>query len=620
MVKLSPTSSVPRPQSFVKYGLNWNSITSDAYIEIRMIQKGGRWKTSNKKVIGRGLTFHFMELIKCLWPDIVFHKWNRRIIKAFLKYRTICIIGPASSGKTNTAALCVLADWYCFPAHTTVICCSTTRERLEDRVWGEIKKLHRQAKARYDWLDGNLIESRQRIVLSDKDEASEGRDFRNGLVGVPCLKGQNFQGIGEFAGVKNKRVRLLGDELSLLPRAFVDSISNLDKNPDFKAVGLGNVKETTDALGVLAEPAASLGGWDSGIDQTPETKEWEIRRPNGICIQLVGSDSPNLDGKLGIPLITQEQIDRDVAFYGKDSLWFTMMDQGMMPRGQGSRRVLTRTFCERHHAFDQPLWADTNRTKIGCLDAAYRAVGGDRCVFGELQFGYEVQPVEEASASAIINQNSAMRMQKQILAVVDLVIVPILLTSGIAREPEDQIVQFVMEQCARRGIPPENFFFDSGMRSSLVTSFGRLWSPAVTGLDFGGKPTGRPVSSGIDVICADYYSKFVTELWFSVRLIVEADQLRGMTEELMLEGASREWKMVAGNKTEVESKKEMKLKTGRSPDLFDCLVCGVEGARRMGFSISHQRVSLPEREDNSWKRDLREQSHQFWQGKQLTYK
>lgn len=595
-------------------------MTSDVWIEMSMIRKGGRWKQKSGATYGKGTYFHFKELIKLLWPEVVFHKWNERIIKAFLKHRNIVIIGPASSGKTHTAAVCVLAEWYCFPSATTVICCSTTRERLEDRVWGEIKKLHRLAKERFPFLNGNLIEGRQRIVLDNKNEASEGRDFRNGLVGVPCKKGQNFVGLGDFAGLKNKRVRLLGDELSLLPKVFVDSISNLDKNPDFKVIGLGNPKETTDALGVLAEPAPDIGGWESGIDQSPVTKEWSTRRPNGVCIQLVGSDSPNLDGKLGIPLITQEQIDRDVAFYGRDSLWFTMMDQGMMPKGQGSRRVLTRTFCMRHRAMEEPMWLDTNRVRIGALDAAYRAIGGDRCVFGELQFGYEISKPEETSASAIINQGSGRGNGRQILALVDVVIVPIVYASNVVKEAEDQIVEFCMEQCARRNIPPQNFFFDSGMRSSLITAFTRKWSTAVNAIDFGGAPSNRIVSAGIDVSCSDYYSKFVTELWFSVRLIIEAEQFRGMTEEVMMEGCQREWGLVSGNKIEVETKKDMKLKTGRSPDLFDMLVTGVEGARRLGFKIQSIMVSDSKRANNTWKTELRQKASEFWKKGQLTYK
>jgi hypothetical protein len=31
----------------------------------------------------------------------------------------------------------------------------------------------------------------------------------------------------------------------------------------------------------------------------------------------------------------------------------------------------------------------------------------------------------------------------------------------------------------------------------------------------------------------------------------------------------------------------MKLRLGRSPDLFDMLVVGIEGARRLGFPVGH---------------------------------
>lgn len=116
-----------------------------------------------------------------------------------------------------------------------------------------------------------------RIVTDARGGAeSEGRDFRNGIIGVPIKRGTDFVGIGDFVGLKNKRVRVVADELSLLPAAFIHMISNLDKNEDLRVVGLGNPKETMDALGLLAEPAASLGGWDSGIDQTPKTKRKSV--------------------------------------------------------------------------------------------------------------------------------------------------------------------------------------------------------------------------------------------------------------------------------------------------------------------------------------------------------
>lgn len=607
------------------YGLWWPLTVHPAQIEIDMIRNGGKFLKKDGTYAGNGLVFHYRRLQELLWPkEKVWHRWNIMELECYVKYRTICELGPASSGKTNSAATNSLTDFYCYPECTTVLICSTTRERLEDRVWGEIKKYHKLAKSRVGWLPGNLIEGRQRLVTDHKSAAADGRDFRNGVIGVACKKGSDYVGLGDFIGIKNKRVRLVGDELHLLPRVFVDAISNLDKNPDLKVVGLGNPKETTDALGILAEPAANLGGWESGIDQTPKTKTWPTRRPEGICIQLCGADSPNLDGKLPIPLITQAAIDRDVAFYGKDSLQFTMMNMGMMPRGQGSRRVITRQMCIKNKATEQPIWRDEQRTKIGFLDAAFRGVGGDRCVFGYIEFGAEALPGdEEPVISAIMDRRTDAPNRRQLLHLVELSIVPIKVIGTIGapvNEVEDQITEYCMQACNLRGIPAANFFYDSGMRTSLVTSMTRLWSIETNPIDCGGTPSERKVSEGIEVLCKDYYSKRITEFWYSVRLIIEAQQFRGMTEDVMLEGCSREWRTVGNNKIEVETKDEMKEKTGRSPDLFDALAIGVEGARQRGFHIGSlvkketRRRGLPD-----WRTDLRVKAKELLRSKELNY-
>lgn len=523
-----------------------------------------------------------------------------------------------NSGKTLSASLCVLMDYYCFPTQTTVICCSTTRERLEDRCWGEIKSLHKRAKQRFPTLPGYLIQSRQRIITNNRDDGNDGQDFRNGLVGVPALAGGSYVGLGSFVGLKNKRVTLLGDELSLLPKSFVDGISNLDKNDKFLCIGLGNPKDITDALGVLGEPAAHLGGWDGGIDQSPFTKVWETRRPQGVCLQLVGSDSPNLDGKLGIPLLTQEQIDRDVAFYGKDSLWYTMMNAGCMPRGQGSRRVLTRQECDKHGAAKAPVWKDSNRVRGASLDAAYGGVGGDRCVLTFWEFGEEIQqtpPNEPVNISTFVNQPAPPGNKRQIFAVTETMMVPI--KNDLGETPTDQIAMFCMKESEKRGVPPENFFYDSGMRTALVQAFARLWSKYTNSIDCGGKPTERKVSADIDVRCCDYYSKFITELWFSVRMTVLSAQFRGLGEDALMEFSSREWTMVGANKTEVEPKDKMKQKMGRSPDLADCIAIALEGARQRGFVI--RRLESPKEyvRDDRWKREAADKAKGFWKSGQM---
>jgi hypothetical protein len=604
-----------------KYGLWWPATKDPLSLEMDMVLQGGRWKKRQSEgFAGEGLFYHFKQCITLCWPWVKWHVWADLQLKCYLEYRLIGQMGPASTGKTFIPSACVLMDYYVFPWCTTVLVTSTTRESLEMRILGEIKKLHRDAHNRYEWLPGNLIEGRQRIVTDDRSIAAEGRDFRNGLVGVATKKGQAYQGIEEFVGIKNKRLRMVGDEMSFLPRVFVDSISNLNKNTDFKGVFSGNPKDVTDALGVICEPAAHLGGWDGGMDQQGGTKTWETRFPRGVCIQLVGTDSPNLDGNLGIPLITQKQIDDDIAFYGQDSLQFTMMDLGRMPRGQALRRVITRQMCLKFHAMEEPVWKDSNRIKIAFMDAAYRGVGGDRCVLGFLEFGEEaVGATAEEMVSAIVTQKVTQKSNNQILSLIETMLVPV--SSNINEIPEDQIVNFVKEQCEKRNIPPENLYFDSTGRGSLMNAFGRLW-PIPTGIEFGGQGSERKVSADIDVICKDYYSKYVTELWFNVSYTIQSGQFRGMTEEMMQEGCFREWGFVGagrGMKIEVEPKDKMKLKSGRSPDLFDALCCGVEGARRRGFIIKKQHAVQGKRVDRNWKSDLKKRAQEHWHGNQLNY-
>jgi hypothetical protein len=589
--------------SVMLYNLRWSRFEHPVSVEATMVRRGGSWKKRDGSIAGNGLEFHFKRFISLVWNDHLWHRWNEMELDAYLNYRIIGEMGPASSGKTRSAAIHNLADYYIWSECTTVLVSSTEREMLEMRIWGEMKKLHREAQAKFPQIiPGKLIESRQRIVSSMDAAFAEGRDFRNGICGVPLKKGGNYQGLGSMAGIKNKRVRLVADELHLCPRVFIDAISNLNKNPDFKCIGLGNPKDTTDALGILCEPAAHLGGWDGGIDQANGAKTWPTRFDRGICIQLDGEDSPNLDGQLGIPLITQGAIDADIQFYGKDSLQFTMMNKGRMPRGQGLRRVITRQMCLKFGAMEEAVWRDENFTKIGFCDAAYGSVGGDRCVFGWLQFGNDVNG-------------------RQILELKETMLVPV--SVNVDETPEDQIATFCKAQSEQRGIPPTQFGFDSTGRGSLMAAFARIWSAYVVGVEFGGKPSERPVTwipLAQKVLCCDYYSKFVSELWYSVRLTIESRQFRGMTEEMMAEGCMREWGLVSSNKVEVEPKEKMKIKCGRSPDLFDGLVTGVELARRHGFVISLALAKAEQRRDDTWKDIYRERMARLEANHRLTYK
>jgi hypothetical protein len=246
-----------------------------------------------------------------------------------------------------------------------------------------------------------------------------------------------------------------------------------------------------------------------------------------------------------------------------------------MKIGSLARRVITRDLCRKFGALEDVIWdGEVPLIRLASLDAAY---DGDRCALTAGELGREIET------------------GKLVLRVSEPVIVPISPNSD--KIPEDQISEFCKTHCEARDIPPQNFGHDSTGRGSLGTSLARIWSAKCHPIEFGGNPTPRPVSLDLYIKdektqemrlkrCDEHFSKFVSELWYVVRMAIESQQLKNLSEEVMDEGCLREFSMVKGNRIEVEPKKKMKERIGRSPDLFDSLAILVEMARRLGFQIS----------------------------------
>jgi hypothetical protein len=156
-----------------------------------------------------------------------------------------------------------------------------------------------------------------------------------------------------------------------------------------------------------------------------------------------------------------------------------------------------------------------------------------------------------------------------------------------------------------------------------------VWSAYVTPVEFGGKPTDRVVSTSLQIRdkdtqqmrlkrCDEHYSKFVTELWFSTRYVIEARQMRELPENVMDEGCRCEWKMVHGDKIEIETKEDMKERLNVSPDLFDAFVTALEGARRLGFQIANVNTSAT-KVDDGWKNILKDRAKRLRTAHAMNY-
>lgn len=368
---------------------------------------------------------------------------------------------------------------------------------------------------------------------------------------------------------------LISHNCQFMKPPFMGALANLDKG-DFKCVAVGNPIGQGDPLDKMAEP---VEGWDS-LGEVTKTRVWK-NKFSGVTINLVGTDSPNFDKDTKDKyhyLLNADDVQRVKERYGPDSMEFWSQIMGVRKAGLDARRVLTRILCERNDAFKSATWDGTDTlTKIYALDAAF---GGDRCIGGMIEFGREV------NGQVVIRVDVPKEYQIAISS---------------QETPEEQIARQSKADIDALGIPSAHYYFDAGMRATLATELSKVLGNDVNAVNFQGNATARPVSSEDFVFdektqskrpkrCDEHYSKFVTELWFSVRYAVLSRQIRELPQEVAEEFYMREWIKVKGDRYEIESKADMKERVGYSPDKADWLSIAVEGARRQGFMVERLRV------------------------------
>lgn len=603
--------------TFVRYNQSWKNDAHPLEIEMECIRRGGKWTNKAGVQCGMGKPFHFEEMRKIIHPEMdgeaEGQRWYTLCRDQILANRVTVLLGPGSSGKTNSAAWIGLYKYWCDPENTCVLVSSTDIRGLKLRVFGEICMLWQKGVEKFDWLAGHMLDSKLAITTDSLEDGDLDdrlvRDMRKGIVGIPTVQNGKQVGLGKWIGLKQKNVFLIADEAQFMGPSFLSAFANLNKNENFEAIVLGNPNDFLDPLGKAAEP---LDGWDSHME--PEkTSIWKTRFMNGTCVNLIGTDSPNFDfpgPKARFPyLISQKKIDETLSFFPKDSFEYYSQCVGAMKIGSLARRVLTRRMCEDGGALDTDVnWEGSPRTRVYFVDSAY---GGDRCIGGWGEFG----KVVGGQTVLLLHPPS---------------IIPVSVKSE--KEPEHQIAEFMKSDCEGLDIIPENVGHDATGRGSLGTFVARVWSAATNPIESGGSPTDRPVSLDMYILempkgggqpirrlkrCSEHYVKRITEYWFSVRYAVQAGQVRGMTTDTMEEFCQREWDRVKDDKIEVESKLDMKDRIGRSPDLGDWAAGIVEMARRKGFNI--QKLANEDEQKNSfeWLREMARRNRRMVASKQL---
>ncbi len=599
-----------KAQSFTKYGINWLPNTSALSIEFEIISQTDDWR----KAKGLTLFDHYKAAQTLLWPHHDCHRWSDLALRTMVENDVSVFCGSSDSNKTFSMAKFVLTDWWARPEKAIWLVSSTELRGAELRIWGVIKQQFNNARELHRHLPGTVLESAHAITTDATcTDNSEGRLLTRGIVFVPCKVGNTWKGLSSYIGVKPQpggRLGHCGDEVASMHPSFTDAYANWMGKADggFKGIMAGNPFDTDDTLCRAAEPPE---GWDSWHD-TGKTQQWRSRFYNAQVVAFDGRDSPNFDYPPDHPtkykyLIGRKKIDAVSRTHGLDSWQYFMQCVGKPRPGAVARRVVTRAMCETYHAFDEVIWEGSPTVRIGFLDAAYGGMGGDRCVAGYIEFGKDITG-------------------HTILACHPFVLVPVKVNRFVL--PEDQIANFIRDYMTSVSVPPQNFFFDG--RGSLAVALSRIWSPKVEAVEFGGRATERPVSNDTFMWdgdqktkrlqrCDELYSRFVTELWFAAHMVIISDQMRQLPQDVAAELCRREWDYVQNSKMEIETKTEMKERTGESPDLADALCTGIEGARRRGFQIARLPGKGDEDTDSEWKYDLRLRAQTLRKSYSLTY-
>ena len=510
----------------------------------------------------RAREYYFRRLCDELWnhddlPEklMVRHPWAEQMIWAAINSKYLAVGGSASSGKSHTMAAWGIINWLSKPKDTLVLMTSTTLREARKRIWGSVMSL-------LSVIDGAPIKIRDSIgnaaYIDEKGTLIE----RAGISLIAAEKSKTREAVGKFIGIKQKRVILIGDELSELSEAILQAgLSNLSKNPEFQMIGMSNPNSRFDAFGVWSEP---INGWDS-VD-TNIADGWPTKW-GGDYIRLDGERSPNITaGEVLYPwLPTEEKINEDKALLGQESRGYMRMVRAVFFDSDETQGIYGENEITLSKAMHKVSWRGTP-TYVAGIDPAFTN-GGDRTILYTAAVGYD------DSGQYVIEFGDAIHLNDD--------------ATNKAVPRTYQIVRQIKEHCVKHNILPENVAVDAtGAGAPFCDVLAGEWASTFLRVSFGGKASDKRVSANSKSLAEELYVNRVSELWFVGKELMRTRQVFGVSSDLAQEITSRNYDMVKSGslRVKIESKPEFKARFGRSPDLADAAFLALDCARqRLGL-------------------------------------
>lgn len=572
----------PTPRNAIfKYNRFWKGHTHLS-IELACYKAGLR-----KEQGGLGAAGHFKEAAKILWGEhnerkkFVWSPWADKMLEASVKHKYLAVSGCANAGKSDFYAVYAIINWLCDPLNTMILVTSTSLKESKGRIWGSIEEYWMACPG----LPGKLVTSLGLIRMDDPTGQFKAPD-KSGIHLIAGEKKKEKEAIGKLIGLKRARVILIADELPELSPAILEAaFSNLDANPFFQLIGIGNPNSIFDPHGTLSKPK---DGWRS---VSPNDQEWETEK--GYHIRFDAYQSPNvLAGRVIYPwLPTMEKIKAKIKELGAESLAFWRMWRGFWCPGGSKENVVSEADIIKFGADEKNVkWAGAV-TKLAFLDPGFTN-GGDRSVLYFADYG--LAHADDGTTKHTLLYTGYMLLHEDITK---------------KDQPRNfQIVEQFKKNCQDRGVLPSNAGFDAtGAGGPFGDIVATVWSPLVRRVMFGGKASALPVSAENKTPAHDKYSNRVSEIWYSIREFMRGGQIKGVEADFAQELIERQVKTEKGGgskedvRMRVESKKEMKGRISKSPDIADAGLGVLDVARSVHKFRAAASTSKAIRKGKGWK-------------------
>jgi hypothetical protein len=539
--------SISQTQQVFKYNRVWQGY-DDVSVELVCF----RDYTNLKGATGLPREEHFWNIVGYFWPasstrPVDRNPWAERAATAICNHTYLSISGASGSGKTDMCALYAIVSWLADPVGTSIMVSSTTLKESRRRIWGRIED-YWEALPEGVKIMGKLV-SYDGIIKCNPEVLKASNISSIQL--IPGEKRREKEATGRIQGTHNKLVILILDELTELSFAMVQAgLTNLSQNPKHQVIGIGNPASPFDPHGQFSTPK---DGWES---VTENDMEWET--VYGHHIRFDARQSPNvLGGKAVYPYLpTTEQLEEAKRTLGENSTGFYRMWIGFWSPHGDEETIYSGADLVHYGATRTKVEWAYPPTALAALDAGYTS-GGDRSIVYYGKIGVEME-----SRKLVLFYESYEELRDD--------------ATNKTTPRNYQIVRKFRDTCLARGIGPRQAAYDLTANQAFGDIMAAEWSPDVLGVQFGGKPSSRHGAE-------ESYVNRVSEIWFSLRDFFAGRQIYGVGDDFGLELTKRRFfsaKKGNGLAVQVEKKKDMKGRTGTSPDIADAGLILLELARQ----------------------------------------